>query len=99
MSIQSSGSVRLTADGVIGRSGQPVRIFNITWLNGASAGEVVIRRGTTASDPIVVQIDGSAASVTNTQNFENGLFFPNGAFHDKGTNVTAIVAEYRVEGA
>ena len=94
----SSGSVRLAADSVIGVSGKPVRIFSATWLSGAGgAGELVVRAGTADTDSAVITVDGSAASVTTTQNFENGLLFPSGAFFDIDTNIDAVVFEIRVE--
>lgn len=87
------GPTRLTADGAVGPSGKPVRIFSVEVLSGATAGELVLRHGTGASGTIWVQQDGTA-SKTKTFNWEGGLLFPDGCFFDKDTNVTAIVASY-----
>lgn len=92
------GSQRLTADGVVGPSGKPIRVFNVTWLSGAGGpGELVLENGTAASSTNWIVQDGSAASKSDTLNFEGGLLFADGCYFDKDANVAAIVVEYRVE--
>ena len=71
-----SGSQRFTADQALGGSGDKVRVFNLTFLNGGSAGSLVLRNGTTASGDIWVQATGSGASRTDTINFVCGLSIP-----------------------
>lgn len=97
MSIKgTSGSTRATADGAIGPSGKPIRVWNVTWLSGGSAGELVLRNGTSASGTVYVQQNGTA-SKTATLNFAGGLRFPGGCFFDKDANVTAALVEFEVE--
>lgn len=91
----SSGSVRKTADAVIGVSGKAVRIKNAVILSGSGgAGTLVLRNGSTDAGTIYVQEDGTAASKTKTYNWEGGLLFPDGCFFDKDTNVDAVVVSY-----
>ena len=90
------GSVRVTADSVVGRSGSPLRVFSVTWLSGAAGGELVLRNGTDATGTIYVQQDGTAGK-TVVQSWDEGLLFPNGCFFDKDANVTAAVIECRNE--
>ena len=92
----SVGSTRVTADGAIGPSGGRIRVWNVTWLSGASAGELVLRDGTSASGTVYVQQNGTA-SKTAVLNWAKGLMFPSGCFFDKDTNVTAAVVSYEVE--
>lgn len=95
----SVGSVEVSADAIVGISGQPLRVWNITWLSGGGgAGVMVLRNGTTASGAVYVQQPGSAASVTTTLNFEGGLLFPGGCFFDKDTNVASAVVGFEQLG-
>lgn len=93
---RQSGSYYLSADSVVGTSGKPIRIFSVEVLSGASAGELVLRNGTSASGTIYVKRDGIA---NKTVNFEwvHGFYFPDGCFFDKDTNVTSVVINCRVE--
>ena len=91
----TSGSVRLTADGLVGGSGKAIRVYSAVMQSGSGgAGELVLRDGTTASGTIYVQEAGTAASKTKTYNFCGGLTFPNGCFFDKDTNTDAVVVNY-----
>lgn len=91
----SIGSVRLTADGAVGTSGSPTRVYSVVMLSGAGgAGTLVLRNGTSASGTVYVQEDGTAASKTKTYNFCGGLLFPSGCFFDIDTNTDAIVIDY-----
>jgi len=90
-----TGTVRLTADGVVGPSGKPIRVYNAVMLSGAGgAGELVLRNGTSASDTTYVIEAGTAASKTKTYLFDGGLVFPSGCFFDIDTNTAAVVVSF-----
>lgn len=90
----ATGSQRLTADGVVGVSGKPIRVISAVMLSGAGgAGELVLRNGTSASDTAYVTEAGTAASKTKTYHF-GALTFPAGCFFDIDTNTAAVVVEY-----
>lgn len=91
----TSGDLRLTADGVVGVSGKPVRIWNATWLSDGTARDLVLRSGTGATGAIIVQAAG-IISQTVTLNFENGKRFPNGCFLDIGS-ATSVNFELETE--
>ena len=97
MSYSNSGTETLTADGVIGISGKPVRIYSAYWVKGAGTEPLVIRSGTTASGTIII----SHASIASTGNFldlgSEGILFPDGAFFDIATALTTATITYRVE--
>lgn len=88
------GSVRLTADGAVGRSGNPIVVYNVEMLNNSSVGELVLRNGTSASDTVYVKKNGVTVSDTDTYNWEGGIVFPNGCFFDIDTNTVAVVVTY-----
>lgn len=91
------GSQIATADSVIGVKSKPIRVFSATWLSsGGGAGELVLRNGSTNSDTVIVETDGTQSN-TAVINFEGGLLFPDGCFFDKDSNVTSVVVEYREE--
>lgn len=91
----SVGSVRLTADGVVGRSGSPIRVYSAVMLSGSGgAGELVLRNGTADTATAYVTEAGTASSKTKTYLFGEGLVFPGGCFFDKDTNTDAVVVNF-----
>lgn len=96
----SVGSQRLTADGVVGVSGKPIRIYSAVMLSGSGgAGELVLRSGTADTGTLYFQEDGTAASHTKIYNFGEGFYFPAGCFFDKDTNTDAVVVNFeQVQG-
>lgn len=96
----TSGSIRLAADGVVGVSGKPVRVYSVVMLSGSGgAGELVLRNGAAATADIYVKEDGTAASHTKTYNFCGGLTFPAGCFFDIDSNTDAVVINYEQLGS
>jgi len=88
-------SIRLTADGVIGTSGKPIRVLSVEALAGSGGvGELVLRDGTSDSGTIYVQQNGTLLSHSDTFNWTGGLYFPNGCFWDKDDDTDAIVINY-----
>lgn len=91
----SVGSVRLTADGAVGTSGHPIRVYSAIMLSGSGgAGELVLRNGTADTGTLYFQEDGTAASHTKIYNFGEGFVFPNGCYFDKDTNTDAVVVNF-----
>ncbi len=87
-----SGSTLVSADAVVGRSGQPTRVFGAYLISGAGGGGIVIfRNGTTASATAFLQIDGTASKGTNVLFSDNGVLFPLGCFCDIDANVSSVV--------
>ncbi len=89
------GTIRVTADGALIRSGQPVRVYHVHEIYGAGAAGSVLRNGTGAGGDIFVQLT-STDSVGISNDFGvNGILFPLGCFFDEGTSVTSatIVCE------
>ncbi len=97
MSYSNSGTQTFTADSVIGRSGEPVRIYSIYWVKGAGTEAMVVRHGEGATDTIII----SHLSTASTGNFldlgSEGMLFPSGAFYDEGTAITTATFTFRVE--
>jgi len=97
MSIKgTSGSKELTADVIVGLSGKPVRVWNVTWLSGGTAGDMVLRNGATDSGTAYTTTAG-IINKTSTLNFEGGLRFTNGCFYDHDSNTTSAVIEFETE--
>ena len=96
MGVLGSGSQRITADGILGSSGKPLRVYNLTWLSTGTAGYVGLRNGTTTADDLYYYKDGTA-SKSYTENFDEGLLFPAGCFCDIDENVLWVVAEISKE--
>ena len=91
-----SGSERKTADGAVGPSGTPIRVYSGTILSGATAGKLILKNGTgIADDAYTYQIGVANGSVT--VNFEGGLRFPDGCYYDHDSNASASIIEFSVE--
>lgn len=97
MSYSNSGTVTLTADGAVGTSGKPVRIYSIYWVKETGAETMVVRHGISSSASIVIE-QVSTADDGNLLDFgAEGMLFPSGAFYDEGTAITTATFTFRVE--
>lgn len=87
---------RLTADGAVGPSGGRIRVWNVELLSGGTAGNIVLRNGTAATDNIQLDQPGTASD-TKTFNWANGLLFTAGCFYDHDANNTAAYITWESE--
>ena len=95
MSSMLNGSQLVTADGVLGISGQAKIVYSIHILSGGGGGGVVLlRRGTAVGDTIGISQTGTT-SIGVTFNYEGGMYFPAGCFVDVDANVTSVLVSYR----
>jgi len=81
------GTRRVTADTDIG-DGKPIRVLSVHWLSSGTAGTLVLRNGTTASDEIRYQKVGTINDGLTETFGESGIFFPAGLFYDHDANTT-----------
>lgn len=84
----------LSADGAIGVSGSPVKLWGFNFVSGASAGTVIFRNGTSASGTEVFRQTGTANAATTAMPGGDGIVFPSGLFVDIDANVTQATAFY-----
>lgn len=90
------GNQLVTANGVIGTSGNPIRVFHIHILSGASAGVVQLRNGTSDTDPIYIQETGISSTGADFP-YNAGILFQNGCFLDEDTAPTSTLVVYTEE--
>lgn len=81
------GSTRLTADGLVGTSGQPVQVYWVHLVSGGTASITSLNDGTSATDTAFIQIDGKA-NESVTLNFAGGVRFPSGCFMNTDANIS-----------
>jgi hypothetical protein len=96
----TAGAVLKAADGVVGISGKPVRVFGLHVLSGGTAGIVKLYNGTTASGTLYVQQTCGTVSTGNLFEYGNeGFLFPNGCFYEEvvDANVTSTLISFRNE--
>jgi len=91
-----TGNQYSTGDAVVGASGKPCRIWNVSWLSDGTARDLVLRNGSTASGTIYIQAGGTV-SLTTTLNFEGGKLFPDGCFFDFTASMVHAVFEFEME--
>jgi len=97
MAYQMSGTVRMEADGAVGASGKPIRIWNAHMrAAGAPVPTLYLHSGTAATDLLLYDKSGTASD-TFTVSFGNGLRFPNGCYYEHSTLATYTTFEYEVE--
>lgn len=98
--IQNSGSQAIVSgtDAVVGVSGKATRVFAINFLSGGTAGVVILRNGTSASDTVFVTENGVISSGKTVTYGTTGILFPAGCFLDVDANVTGGVVSFAREG-
>ncbi len=90
------GSIRLTADGSVGTSGKPIRVFSIHLVSGGTASTTVFNNGTASGDTPYFQMDGTA-NLGLTAGFNGGLRFPDGCFMNTDNNISYATIIYTEE--
>lgn len=83
------GTTKITADGVVGQSGKPTRIYSVSLVSGGSASTLALYSGTSTGGTLLDQVDGTA-SQSVTKNYAGGLLFPAGCFADVDSNVSYV---------
>ena len=78
----------ITADGVIGVSGKPVKVFAVTIDSGASASVAAFHNGTADTDTLMFQSSGSTNLKVFVNNIpEEGGYFPAGCYVNVDSNL------------
>ena len=90
------GSQRITADGVIGVSGAPTRVYGLIIQSGAIAGVVNVYNGTDTTGTIILPtISGAANQGKAVEGIPaEGIYFPAGCYVDIDANTTSVIAQY-----
>jgi hypothetical protein len=89
-----AGDQLVTADIVLGVSGKPVRVFNMTLISGGTASVIALRDGTSASGTIRIQETGTISTGKTFDYGVHGHYFPNGCFVDVDANITSAMISY-----
>ena len=90
-----AGSVRITAAGVVGVSGKPVRVFGFTMRSGASGtGFVTLYNGTSTSGTEKYRMGGNTDSSADKVFATEGKHFPGGCYCDLDSDVTYVDFDY-----
>ena len=93
-----AGSVRITAAGVVGVSGKPVRIFGVTTRSGAGGpGTVTLYNGTSTSGTEKYKFNGNTDASADKVFPAEGKFFPGGCYADLDTDVSYVDFDYLQE--
>lgn len=90
------GVTRITADGPVGTSGKPIRVFCVNLVSGGSASTLTLRNGTSGSATANEQVDGTA-SQSVTKNYAGGLRFASGCYADVDANISYATITYTEE--
>ena len=86
-------------DSVIGVSGAPTRVFQLTVLSDGTAGVSLLKNGKTSGGTIYVN-PTNVVNKTATVSFgEEGIVFPGGCFADVDAHCIATLITYRNEVA
>ncbi len=87
-----AGTQIITASGVIGVSGKPVRVFSVNIISGAQAGSIKFYNGTAASGNYSEFI-GTANQGQEQIIGDKGRWFPSGCYAAI-TNATSVSVDY-----
>ena len=80
-------TVRLAADGVVGQSGKPTRVYWIHLISGGTASTTSLKNGTSTAGTAYCQVNGKANEGV-LLNFAGGMRFPGGCFLDTDANIS-----------
>jgi hypothetical protein len=91
----NSGSQLISADGVVGVSGKPIRIFNIHIISGAGGAAVVnLRSGAAVGGTIRIKETGIIDTGKTFSYGKRGFLFEAGCYCDVDTNTTSVLVQY-----
>lgn len=90
-----AGSSRLTAAGVLGVSGKPVRVFGFTMRSGAGGpGSATLYNGTATSGTEKYKMVGNTDASADKVFASEGKHFPGGCYVDFDSDVTYVDFDY-----
>ena len=90
-----AGSVRITAAGVVGVSGKPVRIFGFTMRSGAGgSGLITLYSGTSTSGTEKYRLQGNTDASADKVFPTEGKHFPAGCYADLDGDVIYVDFDY-----
>lgn len=90
-----AGSTRITASGVVGVSGKPVRIYGFTARSGASGpGIVTLYNGTSTSGTEKYRFQGNIDASADKVFATEGKHFPGGCYADLDADIQYIDFDY-----
>lgn len=90
------GTQKITADGVIGVSGQPVRVYHVSVSSGGTAAAPVLYNGTSTGGTEYEKLTCSTISVVNRFDFCGGMLFPDGLYIDVDANTNYVTVVYEM---
>lgn len=90
----TAGSVLITADGVVGTSGAPTRVFAIHVISDASAAVPLLENGTAASNTTWIKETGTANTGKTFTYGDHGILFPDGCNVDCDANTISVLVSY-----
>ncbi len=90
------GTQKVIADGVVGVSGKPVRVFGFIVSADSSGAVVAVYDGTSTGGTLYDSLVG-AASVCTRIAYPGGLFFPDGCYLDIDAHTTYVTVIYQQE--
>lgn len=90
-----AGSTRITAAGVVGVSGKPVRIYGFTMRSGAGgSGTVTLYSGTSTGGVEKYRLQGNMDASADKVFPAEGKHFPDGCYADLDADVTYVDFDY-----
>jgi len=93
-----TGSQLVVADGVVGSSGKPIRVFSMHILSGGGGAAVVsLRSGTAVSGTIRITETGTISTGKTFTYGKYGYLFEAGCYCDVDANTTSVLIEFEQE--
>lgn len=89
-------STRIVADGVIGVSGKPTRLYGLLIESGATPGLISVYNGTDTTGTVILpSLSGAANQGKVVEGIPaEGIFFPGGVYVDIDANTTSVIAQW-----
>lgn len=84
----------LTTSVVLGVSGKPIRVFNMSLLSGGTASVIQLKSGTSGSGTIFIQETGTISTGKTFDYGTHGHYFPTGCFVTVDANIVSAEISY-----
>lgn len=91
------GSQKISADGVVGVSGKPIRVFAFIVRSGAGGNAVTVAYNGTGTGGTEYDTLNGTQSLTVRISYPGGLLFPSGCYLDIDTNTSYVTVIYTQE--
>lgn len=89
-----AGDQLVTASGVLGTSGKPIRVYSMNLISSGTASVIQLKSGTASGGAIWIQETGTISTGKTFDYGYHGQYFPSGCFVTVDGNIVSAEISY-----